>query len=282
MLVIILLLLLIVVLVSFKSNFTTNTITDTNNLTNANNILIMACHIKQKYGNNIINNNLEKVLNNKVTLVIIVYSTENNVKFNKFNKFNVPVVYIHDTENVYYDFYKYKLAHEYIKQNNILFNWVFVMNDSVIFTENVSWIIDKITESNDVDYIGILETNYHIFGKLPMKLHYQSWWLNFKQPAFDYWCDNINFNESHSIKSYDEINDITIGVKNIINDFEINLSNDMINKFKNNVIFPNKVTGNIFWNDELYNDYYNNKKFTFVKVKNIKIDRVPLNLRKLL
>jgi len=273
MIIIIAILVLVLVLVYCKSSFT--------NITN--NILIMACHIKQKYGNNIINNNLEKVLNNKVNLIIIVYSTEEHVNFDKnINTNGIPVIFIHDTSNIYYDFYKYKLAYNYIKQNNIPFNWVFVMNDSVIFTENVSWIIDKITNSKNVDYIGILETNYHIFGKLPMKIHYQSWWLNFKQNAFDYWYNHINFNDSHSIKSYDELNDIPTGVKNIINDFEINLSNDMINSFKNEVIFPNKTEGNLFWNDQLYDDYYKNKKFTFVKIKNIKRDHIPLKLREIL
>jgi len=279
---VILLLLLLLLLLFFlrfnKSNFSSN-----------QNILIIASHIKPKYGLNIINNNLKMAVNNevnevnKVNLIIIVYSLEDdttNFNQNELNHYNIPLVCIHDTQNKFYDFYKYKLAYEYIKKNNIKFNWVFVTNDSIITTQNVSWIFDEVLSSNSYDYIGILEVNTKIFEQNNNKKHYQSWWLNFKNNAFDYWYNNINFNDKHLIKYYDKHNDITIGIKNIINDFEVDLSNDMIQKFKSKAIFPLTINyeGNLFANDDLFYDYYYNKNFNFVKIKHMKNDLIPKNL----
>jgi hypothetical protein len=247
-----------------------------------NNILIIASHIKEKYGNKIINNNLKMICdnNNKINLIVIVYSTDNGVLFDDSMKFykNIPIVYIKDDQNKFYDFYKYKLAYNYVKQNRLTFDWVFVTNDSFIITEDVSWIVNKIVLSKNVNYIGILEANERIFEKENYKKHYQSWWLNFKPDTFDYFNNHIKFNEIHAIKDYDNLRQ-TIGVKNIINDFEINLSNEMINKFNNKVIFQVNFKGNLFLNDEIFYNYYKNKNFKIVKIKNIKKELLPLNLQ---
>jgi len=234
------------------------------------NILVMACHIKKEYSTDIINNNLQMIGNDGINLIIVVYSTEKGVKFNKDLVTNVPIVYIHDNENKYYDFYKYKLAYNYIKKNNLTFDWVFVTNDSIIISNNVSWMLPKIINSGK-DYIGILEVSEKIYPDNPYKRHYQSWWLNFKPNAFEYWMNNIKFN-----KSYKEIS-------NIINDYEIDLSNDMINKFNSTSLFPltTQFDGNIFLNDEMYYDYFYNKNFKFVKVKFVKPELVPENLKPL-
>jgi hypothetical protein len=39
----------------------------------------------------------------------------------------------YDDKNVYYDFDKYKMGYSYIK--NVPFDWVFVMNDSIIISD---------------------------------------------------------------------------------------------------------------------------------------------------
>ena len=284
-----LLLLILLILLILLSLLLLNCLVNKSNFSNNQNVLIIASHIKSKYGTDIINNNLKMMvnneINNKINLIIFVYSLEENTPFNKtdITTYNIPIVFIHDTENKFYDFYKYKLAYEYIKKNNIKINWVFVTNDSIIITENVSWIINDIL-SSDYYYIGILEVNAKIFEKNSSKKHYQSWWINFKSNAFDYWYNNIKFNDTHLIKEYDHHNDITIGVKNIINDFEINLSNEMITNFYSKAIFPLTVNweGNIFANDDLFYDYYHNKNFNFVKLKHMKPDLIPKNLTKLI
>jgi hypothetical protein len=235
------------------------------------NILVIACHIKKQYSTNIINNNLQMIGNVGINLIIVVYSTEQDVEFNKDVHTTVPIVYIHDTENKYYDFYKYKLAYNYIKKNDITFNWIFVTNDSIIISDNVSWMLPKIINSGK-DYVGILEVKDTIFGNsIPAKQHYQSWWLNFKPNAFEYWMDNIKFDKSH------------LDVLNIINDYEVNLSNDMINKFNSTSLFPltNNFIGNVFTDDEMYYDYFYNRNFKIVKVKFIKPELVPENLKSL-
>jgi len=266
---------LLIVILLYKSKFK-----------NIGNILVIASHIKQKYGNQIINNNLKMICDNndKINLIIIVYSNDKDTLVDTSMKTykGIQIVYIEDQENKFYDFYKYKLAYSYIKQNNLEFNWVLVTNDSIIITEDVSWIVDEITRSNKCTYIGILGSNGRIFEKNNIKKHYQSWWLNFKPGAFEYWNNHINFNDSHSIKDYDHFNDSTIGVKNIINDFEVDLSNEMINKFDNKVIFDvNGYEGSLFWNDQLYYDYYNNKNFKFIKMKKIRKELLPSNLKAL-
>ena len=202
---------------------------------NVGNILVIACHIKKEYSSDIISNNLKMIGNENINLIIIVYSTEKGVKFNENIVTDVPIIYIHDKQNKYYDFYKYKLAYDYIKNNDLTFNWIFVTNDSIIISSNVSWIINKIITS-DKDYIGILEVSEKIYEDQPYKRHYQSWWLNFKPNAFEYWINHIKFDKSH------------FDVSNIINDYEINLSNNMINSFNTISLFPltTNFNGNIF------------------------------------
>ena len=164
--IILLLVLLLVFLSYFKSRVTQID----------SNILIMACYIK-KNNLKVIQNNLD-YFKNKCKLIIFVYSVEDGYVFNKDDIISDKIVFIHDKQNKYYDFYKYKLAYDYIKQNNIQFNWVFVTNDSIIICDDISWIINKI-ESSDKEYIGILEVNDNLIK--PFKIHYQSWWLNFKK-----------------------------------------------------------------------------------------------------
>ena len=242
------------------------------------NILVMACHIKKEYLTDILNNNLQMIENknytdigNGVNLIIIVYSTERGVQFKKDLVTDIPIVYIHDTQNKYYDFYKYKLAYHYIKKNDITFNWIFVTNDSIIISSNVSWMLPKIINSGK-DYVGILEVNEKIFSDQSYKKHYQSWWLNFRPNAFEYWINHIKFDKSH------------LDVSNIINDYEINLSNDMINLFNSTSLFPltTDFEGNIFVDDSMYYDYFYNRNFKFVKVKFIKPELLPENFNKYL
>jgi hypothetical protein len=233
------------------------------------NILVMACHIKNEYLTDIINNNLQ-MIGNGIDLIIVVYSTEKDVNFKKDLVTTVPIVYIHDTQNKYYDFYKYKLAYNYIKNNNITFDWIFVTNDSIIISNNVSWILPKIINSGK-DYVGVLEVSEKIFDDQLYKKHYQSWWLNFRPNAFEYWINHIKFNKSH------------LDISNIINDYEINLSNDMINKFNSTSLFPltTQFNGNIFLNDQMYYDYFFNRNFKFVKVKFVKSELLPEKLKPL-
>jgi hypothetical protein len=213
-----------------------------------------------------------------------VYSKEDTVSFDeKLNTNNIPIVYIRDTENKYYDFYKYKLGCDYIINNKIPINWVFIMNDSVIFTENVSWIIKKINQSNNTNYYGIIESKGNVLHDVPAKKHYQSWWLNFRPNAFKYFYNHLKFNKNYTINTYDKYNDIKIGIKYLINDLEINLSNEMISKFKTSVMFPyvGDNTDSSFWNKPLFDKYYNNNNFKIMKVKNIKPELLPPNLKKM-
>ena len=228
-----------------------------------NNILIVACHIKKNF--DIVKNNISYFNNFKV---ILVYSFEPNADIT-FNNLPDNVVLIEDTENVYYDFYKYKLAWEYINSNKINYNWVLVTNDSFIITGNIDTIINTIINDTKLDYIGILEVNEHIFENNKPKLHYQSWWLNFKKNSFDYFINQLKFKPVHT------------NVKMIIDNFEIDLSNKMINKFKSKCIFPlidKSQTGNVFLDENRYYDYYYNRNFKFVKIKHMHPELVPLNL----
>jgi hypothetical protein len=231
-------------------------------------IVIMACHIKNNIGLSVIQNNINFLnQSDKIKKIIIVYSADKGVKVNFSHlQYGIPVEIIHDDKNVYYDFDKYKMGYSYIKEKKIPFDWIFVMNDSVIICEPVTWIIDSIVTSNK-DFYGILEVNERIFNVSP-KVHYQSWWLCFRKNAIQFWINNLKFNPTHK------------NVKQIINDFEINLSNKMINSFNCATIFSSaNVLGNLFGMDSLYYDYYYNKNFKFVKLKHFHPELVPTHLK---
>jgi hypothetical protein len=216
---------------------------------NENNILVMACHFKNKYKTKIVKNNLSKFNN---FTVILVYSTEiGDIDFSEFNNFTV----IHDKLNTFYDFGKYKLAYNYIKQNNLNFNKILVMNDSIFIADNISWITEDILKNTTDDFIGILETNDAIFENTPLKVHYQSWWLTFNKRAFNYWAERIVYDSKYS------------DILNLINDLEINLCNEMIRKFKSSAIFKKEEDHNIFIKPYFMEKYFYGKNFKFLKIK---------------
>jgi hypothetical protein len=214
------------------------------------------------------------MLNNNISLVIIVYSYNNDFELdmhkNELDIFPAKIVFIEDTMNIYYDFYKYKMAYDYLIDNNIKYNWALVMNDSIILCEPCFWIIDKIVNNTTDDYIGIYELEHNISQYTP-KIHYQSWWLNFKPHTYKYLVDNLNFTDKHK------------DVMNIILDYEVDLGNNMINTFKSSAIYPildaKFYDKNIFYNHDLYMIYWNTYNFKFMKIKNIIHELLPENLR---
>ena len=231
-------------------------------------IVIMACHIKKNIGLSVIQNNINFLnQSDKIKKILLVYSADEDTEID-FSplQYGIPVEIIHDTKNVYYDFDKYKMGYSYIKEKDLPFDWVFVMNDSVIICESVTWIIDRIITSNK-DFYGILEVNERIFN-IPPKVHYQSWWLCFRKNSIEFWINNLNFTPKHK------------NIKHIINDFEISLSNKMITTFQSDTIFSSAdVLGNLFSMDSLYYDYFYNKNFKFVKLKHFHPELVPTHLK---
>jgi hypothetical protein len=249
-------LILIIILTFYfsKSSFTDN----------PKNVLIVACHFKTD--DSVLRNNLEMMSAfNLYDIIIIVYSKDKNAVVNN----DLNAIYIEDTLNRYYDFYKYKMGYDYIKTQNIQTNWVTVMNDSIIITEPVYWIVGTVLLDTQHDFIGMLEINHNLESH-PDLLHYQSWWINFKPAAFDYWASKLIFNER-----YTDIN-------NIITDYEVGLGNEMINTFKSTALFPLELPNyhnNIFYDDPVFYHYYYNRNFKFVKLKNIKPDLLPKKLK---
>ena len=98
-------------------------------------IVIMACHIKKNIGLSVIQNNINFLnQSDKIKKILIVYSADEGVKvdFNSLRS-TIPIEVKFDDKNVYYDFDKYKMGYSYIK--NVPFDWVFVMNDSIIISD---------------------------------------------------------------------------------------------------------------------------------------------------
>ena len=248
-----------------------------NNLTNSieknQNVLIYSCHftINSMF---IINEFLKFSDFDNINTIIVVYSFDKSITteiiyqhkdiFTKIaNKCNI--VFLHDNVNKYFDFGKIACGYDYIINNNINFNYVHVINDSIIPTRKIHHIYKGIHDKMQVyDFVGVLET-------MQIDKHYQSWWLCMTKEMFSYYVQKlVYYNLSHCPQN------------DVIYKNEVELCNNIIKTHNTSVIYNNilKNNRNIFFDDDKdYNILYK-KGFHFVKVKRIKNipTRPPLNL----
>jgi len=136
------------------------TCTYIDNTSTGNNVLIIPCHFKE-YGFDILLNNLKHLLPSKISHLIIVYSIQQGYNFDieDIKKYidtitDINLIFIHDVENKRIDWGKIVLAHNYIKENIININRVFVINDSIIICSDVKIYINNFINNNHFEFIG--------------------------------------------------------------------------------------------------------------------------------
>jgi hypothetical protein len=133
--------------------------------------LCICCHFSQ-YGLSILENSLNFLLSPLVTHCIICYSKSIDIDLEQIKLTNCEVIFLEDETNKYMDIGKFEMIYNYIRNNNIDFNRILILNDSVIICCCLKYIVDDIINDNLYEFIGILETYQQI-------RHAQSWWLNF-------------------------------------------------------------------------------------------------------
>lgn len=204
--------------------------------------LIYACHIKNNNWHELINYNLSKI-EKYLKSIIIVYSHASEINYSYFEEQikNTNVVFI-KVENTGYDFKKYKigLLSMNIKVENktlipsISNNTVILMNDSFIFSRDISDIMNsiKVKRKNNM-FIGLSKCDLY-------KIHYQSYFWVLDYQLSSIMCDFL---------TPDRLDD-SQGIMHIIQNCEIALSNKIINSYSSTYIFDTGIKN--FYPQSLY------------------------------
>ena len=204
-------------------------------LTYSNPIIIPIIAIYPR-NNNYINiiNELSKYFNT----FIIIYSINPSypIDFNYLNNLSKKNhIHLIDVENIGYDFYKYFIGIKYIF-NYIKFDRILLINDSFYFTRPID---DFIT------YIKFSHKYYNLLGlnnSNEIKLHIQSFILSFDKIICYEFIDYFNkhFKINHSLR-------------NIIDIFEIDFNNFIINNYKTDCFYYITSNNNPYLEPELSN-----------------------------
>jgi hypothetical protein len=171
---------------------------------------IYASHIKNHNQINIINYNIKKIINN-VNLLIFVYSSD--IEFNINDIANNPNILFYNIENIGLDFSKYVFGLNILNNNNMIFSWYLLINDSILFSRNIDDIFNSINYLNYNQMISIIDSN-------EVMLHYQSFFWILQKNI----CDKL----IEKYRLFVQTNDMNNKEK-IIEHFEIQFSNDIIN-----------------------------------------------------
>jgi len=231
----------------YSKKYDEKTKTTTNNY-----ILCMCCHFS-RYGLEIVKNNLDFLLVPEISTVIICYSTNlEDLDLEILGQQIGPnrnAIFLKDTLNNFMDFGKYKMIYNYIRFNKLNFDKLLLLNDSIILCDSFKNVVNDILSNQTHEFIGMLET-------LQCKRHCQSWWLNFNTKSFYYWGRNIKLNHRCDI----------------VQDLEVKLGNNILNKFSSFIYFPLKehFEHNLFFdNDILYETYIKDCNFKILKIKRL-------------
>lgn len=189
--------------------------------------LVYACHVKNTNWKTLINFNLSKLIDYCNNIYIVYSVSDDMVNFNA-DIFKKQIIYKNitfiKTENIGYDFKKYKIGLLYRIQENInnLSKSVILMNDSFIFIRNIKDIINNIQKkiNNNVKFIGLSRCD------LP-KQHYQSYFWVLNNSLITELCDLLT---NYRL-------DDTKGSNHIIMECEVGISNIFINKYKSDFIY---------------------------------------------
>lgn len=230
------------------------------------NILIFATHIHfietmiQRYRFNFKNANYTDI-----STIIIVYSSVDSKYYSLLEFFDIfndkNIIILHDIDNKYYDFGKYLIGYKYIIDNNLIPEYVHLLNDSILITKPINNIHNGIKKKIILnDLVGILLTNENY-------MHYQSWWLVINKTILKKYFERI------ILESNTQLN---------INKNEISNCNYFITNFKCDSIFnfnTNKIE-NIFFNcSEKYIQAYNNG-FYFLKIRSLITNKDSFSIEK--
>lgn len=226
-------------------------------LSKNDNVVSMACHFSRKRGLGIVLNNIQRLFGPSVKTFIIAYSTEFKIDYTNFtNPFpNATFIFIEDPINRYVCFGKHYIVGHFIIKHVPLYNWVIVVNDSVIYGD-VSENLDKILADNVNQYRGIVGSGC---PKTPYTLVYQSWWLNFKKEVYNFWLKNLDFSVEGRTATI-QFNECRLGFR-------------VIHNFKSDAEFTHNKY--IFTHPKEYTDLMKTKTFNFIKLRHLDTYKEP-------
>lgn len=189
-----------------------------NNFINFKIAVNIASHISSDLDLYLLENNINKLLNNNVD-IYVYYTGEID---NSFKKRNKSVVF-KKSHNRNLDFGKH---FDFYKDNILKYDHFILTNDSIIFLENICDYLNFI-RLNEFDFVGYLESK-------EIKQHYQSWLWYLKKAQFVSLKNNFSNIPSHKI--------------------ELNFMDLVKNK---SVYYKSIDNKNIFFNENKFKMFYN-------------------------
>lgn len=146
----------------------------------------------------------------------IVFNMDNDLSATELSKITkIPnVLYASATRHCEYDFGSYKRGYVWARDNDILdkYDWVYLVNDSVLGPLFNLETILKDLESRGVDFIG-MTTGYD----RDVPVHIQSWFMGLSKKIFiSEFFDNFITNIQRQAKKMDVVFKYELGLSNLI------------------------------------------------------------------
>jgi hypothetical protein len=214
-------------------------------------LISYACYINNEKDVKFLNYHLELLLStNHVDTLILGYSGNINYNYLINNIYKNNKIIINEYDNIGLDLYKH--YNNLIKYDYDRYNYIYLINDSIIFLKNIDYIFDFTYFNNNYDFLSLINS-------YEKKLHYPSFFWIMKPKIINKF-----------IKTYKKkYNDIINNKINLIDIIEINFTNKLKDKY--NCISIYTVSHNYNKNIHFDNNFYN-----FIKQTNYPIIKKSL------
>ena len=214
-----------------------NNIEITNYNYNQKILISYACYINNETDVKFLNYHLELLLStNYVHTLILGYSGNINNDFFINNIYKNKKIIINKYDNIGLDLYKH--YNNLIKYNYDEYNYIYLINDSIIFLKNIDYIFDFTRFNNNYDFLSLINS-------YEKKLHYPSFFWIMKPKIINKFIKTYK-------KKYD---DVVNNKRNLINIIEIDFTNKLKDKY--NCISLYTVSHNYKKNIHFDNNFYN-------------------------
>ena len=238
------------------------------------NVIIFCSHYKHYTHyvlNNIFNNLINHIANDSKLLVIIVYSSiEDIILIDKYkNNINsTDYVIVKDAQNDKVDFGKYCIGYKTLKYFNVRSEKYHLMNDSFICSKDCeSMYILWRDKFKQFSFVGALHTQQLIS-------HYQSWWLVMDDTCLDIYMNELLSYNSNFNSYYKKLKESFFKYFKNWEDYlhlnEIYLENKLIKIVDSGFLYDSgEQSSNLFYDDD--NEYRKkmNEGFNIIKIKRI-------------
>jgi hypothetical protein len=225
-------------------------------------LTIIACHTNSIIKYNTLINNIPHLLYPNNDIIIINTSNEkygdkikNYMQSDEYKYKNNIIKYLEIPNNKYVDFGKFIYGLDYVKKNDMKYDFIVFVNDSIIIKNPIIYFYNLVIKNN--------KELYAYNDSSEKKYHYQSYLFAIRYDVIYKLINFFNQNKIHIHKNDDVVRIMELNLNEIYSN-----DNDCFLKLAK---LPNNVGKNIYFhNKQLYTLLFTSGILPFIKLKTIK------------